>query len=114
MTNAAPANIAAARGSHLRLLDGSVLPSPRSYRKLAGAWGKQARVDKRAPIPPARHRGNRRPCKFTQRDISRAIRGVEATGKQVGSIRIGTDGSIQVAIADPNAPDDGDPNEWND
>jgi hypothetical protein len=65
------------------------------------------------PYRPKRRR-NRRPSKFTQRDISRAIRGVEASGKHVGSIRIGTDGSIQVAIAGADDSDEATAigNEW--
>ncbi len=85
---------------------------------LVGHLGEEAHQDdtaKRAPIPQStRHRGNRRPCKFTQRDISRAIRGVEASGKQVGSIRIGMDGSIQIAVAGADDPDEATAigNEW--
>src|SRR6266536_1334702 len=113
MTALAPA-IVARKGSHVRLVDGTF----QSYSGLAGVWGEEAHQDdtaKRASIPQrARHRSNRRPCKFTQRDISRAIRGVEASGKQVGSIRIGMDGSIQIAVAGANDPDEATAigNEW--
>jgi hypothetical protein len=55
--NAAP-NIAAARGSHLRLIDGSFMPS-RSYAGLAGVWGKEAQKEPTRRAVPIRPKGNR-------------------------------------------------------
>src|SRR6266542_1260226 len=51
MTALAPA-IVARKGSHVRLVDGTFMPS-RSYPKLTGVWGKQRQDDnsERASIP---------------------------------------------------------------
>ena len=51
----------------------------------------------------------RRHCKFTARDIARAIRGVQAAGYELGRVEIGTDGQIVVfprTTADSDNPDE--------
>jgi hypothetical protein len=65
---------------------------------------------------PGNSKGNRRPSKFRQRDLARAVRGVLASGLQVERIVIAPDGSIQVFPTrdDKPAPADypADRNEW--
>ena len=38
----------------------------------------------------------RRPATFTQADVSRALKGAEAAGFEVGEVRIGQDGTIRL------------------
>ena len=51
---------------------------------------------------------SRKPLTFKQRDITRAIRAVTASGAKVGRIKIETDGTINVFVGDQaaNLPDD--------
>jgi hypothetical protein len=87
-------------------LDPTAIEKARPYGLLIGKlwargatkWEAEARGNKQTVELPKNPRGNRRPSRFTEKDISRAIRGVEKSGKQVGKVKIDTDGSIQVAI----------------
>ncbi len=44
----------------------------------------------------------RKPCRFRERDIARAVRGARSAGIEVGSIEIDTDGKIVVNVGRDN------------
>jgi hypothetical protein len=48
-------------------------------------------------VTATKPRGNRRPSRFKQRDITRAVRGVVAAGLKSVQVEIGTDGRIIVS-----------------
>jgi hypothetical protein len=50
---------------------------------------------------------SRRPAIFRRSDLVRAIRSVEAAGKEVAVIEIGGDGKIRIVVGTPNKQDSG-------
>lgn len=40
----------------------------------------------------------RGPCTFRQADVRRAVRAVEAAGKEIASVEIGGDGRIRIVV----------------
>lgn len=55
----------------------------------------------------------RRSATFSQRDVTRAVKGVQDAGLQVGMVRITPEGEILVIPGQPPAvPSLQDPNEW--
>jgi hypothetical protein len=49
---------------------------------------------------------SRRPARFTQADIARAIRAAKQTG--AGAVRVGPDGSIEILLDPPSMADNPD------
>jgi hypothetical protein len=47
----------------------------------------------------------RRPCSFKQRDVTAAVKAVEAAGKEVARVEIGKDGKIVIIAGKPGADD---------
>ena len=56
----------------------------------------------------------RGPCTFRERDVTRAIRGVEAAGKKIRKVEVDKDGKVVIVIAqdDDDAAVDSEKNEW--
>lgn len=50
------------------------------------------------------------PSTFRQRDVTAAIRAMEAAGHEVERVEIGRDGKI--VVFSKRSPEEGDPNEW--
>lgn len=48
-------------------------------------------------------------CTFRERDVTRAIRAVEAAGKKIRKVEIDKDGKVVIVIAQD---DDSERNEW--
>jgi hypothetical protein len=56
-------------------------------------------------------------CKFRQRDVSKAIKGVRAAGFEVARVEIDTEGKIVIIPGTPNesvGDQKSEPNEWDD
>jgi len=57
----------------------------------------------------------RGPCTFRERDVTRAIRAVEAAGKKVRKVELDKDRKVVVIVIaqeDDDAPVDSERNEW--
>ena len=56
----------------------------------------------------------RAPCTFRERDLTRAIRAVEAAGQKIRKIEVDRDGNLVIVIAqeDDDAAVDSERNEW--
>jgi hypothetical protein len=54
----------------------------------------------------------RTPSTFKQRDVTRAVKAVVATGLAVAGVKISAKGEIEVVIASPTAQDSSPRNEW--
>jgi hypothetical protein len=52
----------------------------------------------------------RRPCTFRERDVTRAIRAVEAAGQKIRKIEVDRDGNLVIVIAQDD--NDTEKNEW--
>jgi hypothetical protein len=51
-------------------------------------------------------------CTFRERDVTRAIRAVEAAGKKVRKVEVDKDGKVVIVIEDDDAAVDSERNEW--
>lgn len=54
----------------------------------------------------------RGPCTFREADVRRAVRAVEAAGKEVAAVEIGGDGKIRIVVGKPSPPQSAGGNEW--
>ncbi len=45
-------------------------------------------------------KGNRRPCLFRERDVTRAIRAVVSSGQKIKAVKIEPDGGILVLVSE--------------
>jgi hypothetical protein len=55
---------------------------------------------------------SRGPCTFRESDLRRAVRAVEAAGKEVAAIEIGGDGKIRIVVCKPGEQELAARNEW--
>lgn len=54
----------------------------------------------------------RRPCTFRESDVRRAVRAVEAAGKEVAAVEISAEGKIRIVVGKPGEQDSQAVNEW--
>jgi hypothetical protein len=57
---------------------------------------------------------SRRPARFTQRDLAKAIRAIVAAGMVIASIKVDKSGATIVTVGDQDKTESADRNEWDD
>lgn len=55
---------------------------------------------------------SRRPCTFRESDVRRAVRAVQAAGKEITAVEIGGDGKIRIVLGKAGAQESHALNEW--
>ena len=51
-------------------------------------------------------------CSFRESDVRRAVRAIEATGKEIAAVEISAEGKIRIVVGKPNPQQSAGGNEW--
>ena len=72
-----------------------------------------SRSQNRGPCRPQGHiKMSRGRCSFRESDVRRAVRAIEATGKEVCAVEISAEGKIRIVVGKPNPQQSVGGNEW--